>query len=457
MQNRAHKEKWKVITASILGLAAAFFLLQNFLDNFLDYVPAKEAKIIAENENSSSQHMEETREILPPEELIEEYLIKKNQTVYTVLRTAQVEASEIIKMVQIAKPSFNLAEIQSGIKVRVFRYSGSQEVFKVSFLLSITKTLILEKSQDQWHAKLDIKPVSKKLISFAGKVKSSLWQSAVNAGLEAQAIYLLSDIFAWQIDFEREIRPGDSWMMLIERTFVEEEEYGWGNILIAEYQRGIDSYRAIRYPQTDAGEYYSPEGDNLKGKFLKSPLRYSRISSRFQTKRFHPVLGINRPHYGVDYAAPRGTPVRAVGDGVIRSIGRRGGNGKMIRIRHNSTYETAYKHLNGYAKGLRRGHKVTQGQLIGYVGATGLATGPHLHFEFYENGRYTDPLGRKFPREDPVPPKDMEKFKLIVFAVEKQLSEKLAKAEKNSPKVFLESISKDYFKRQRARILKQEG
>jgi murein DD-endopeptidase MepM/ murein hydrolase activator NlpD len=146
--------------------------------------------------------------------------------------------------------------------------------------------------------------------------------------------------------------------------------------------------------------------------FLKSPIRYSRISSRFTTKRFHPILQFNRPHLGVDYAAPIGTPIRAVGDGVIMSAGRNGGAGNMIKLQHNSTYSTAYKHLNGFAKGIHSGARVHQGQIIGYVGTTGLSTGPHLHFEFFQNGKYVDPLGRKFPSAEPVPQEKMAEFEI---------------------------------------------
>lgn len=156
--------------------------------------------------------------------------------------------------------------------------------------------------------------------------------------------------------------------------------------------------------------YYSSDGSSLRRMFLKSPIHFARISSRFQKKRFHPILKIHRPHNGVDYAARRGTPVRAVGDGTILLAGRRGGAGNMIKIRHNSTYQTAYLHLQNFAKGIRKGTRVKQGQIIGYVGSTGMSTAPHLHFEFYQNGRFVDPLGRKFPSAEPVAAHLLERF-----------------------------------------------
>ncbi|NRA44373.1 MAG: peptidoglycan DD-metalloendopeptidase family protein [Oligoflexales bacterium] len=356
----------------------------------------------------------------------EEYIVKKNSTVYDTLRNAGISPAQIHAIITASAGVFDLSKVRSGIKVLIQHHGDEKVLNNIGFLLSATDTLWVHKLEDSWTAKVESKPVTMKIAAFKGDVNYSLWQSAVEAGLDAQAIFLLSEIFAWQIDFEREVRPGDYWRILIERTYVDDKAYGWGNIIAAEYQRGEENYRAVRYPQDAVdGEYYTPLGDNLKGKFLKSPLRYSRISSKFQRKRFHPILGVNRPHLGVDYAAPRGTPVRAVGDGKITLIGRRGGNGKMIKIRHNAVYETAYKHLNNYAKGLKRGGKVSQGQIIGFVGSTGLATGPHLHFEFYENGKFTDPLGRKFPREDPVPPSDQEAFVALAASLFEQIDKEM--------------------------------
>ena len=363
----------------------------------------------------------------------EEYRIKKNSSVYDTLRKAGIARQDIHQIILASKSVYDLSKVKSGIKIQIDHIGSEKTLDSLHFILSITDTLWIRKNHHSWIASIETKPVIVKVLGFQGKIQSSLWQSAIDQGIDAQAIFILSEIFAWQIDFEREIRPGDSWRMLIERTYVDDQPYNWGNILVAEYVRGEDVYKAVKYPQDSVhGDYYTPEGESMKGKFLKSPLRYSRISSRFQLKRFHPILGINRPHLGVDYAAPRGTPVRAVGDGVITIRQRRGGNGKMIKIRHsNSIYETAYKHLHNFAKNIRRGSKVTQGQIIGYVGSTGLATGPHLHFEFYQNGRYTDPLGIKFPREAPVAPANLGHFKLIAEDMIQRLNQNIQVRAKN--------------------------
>lgn len=345
--------------------------------------------------------------------VIEEFVVNKNATTYETLMQAGLEPSEIISLLEAAKPIKNLANIQVGTKFILESEGPTGSVNKVEVVLSPLDSLLIEKSSlGRWSAHLVKEEVTYETKYFEGKIKSNLWLSAADAGLPSQVIYLFTEIFAWQIDFEREIRPGDSWRIAIEKSFIKGKEYGWGNILAAEYKGSIQYHQGVRFPlKGEIGEYYTPNGENLKGKFLKSPLRFSRISSKFQLRRFHPVLKINRPHYGVDYAAAQGTPVRSVGDGVIKSIGRNGGAGKTIRIRHNAKYETAYKHLSKYRHGLKRGSKVTQGQIIGYVGSTGLATGPHLHFEFYENGHFKDPLGSKFPREKPVATKHRNQFK----------------------------------------------
>lgn len=355
--------------------------------------------------------------------------IRKNSSAYQTLRNSGFSARETHAVIDAAKEVRDLSKVRAGMILRIYprvaeKPEEQDDFSRVSFLLSMTDTLnIMKQADGSWTGSIHSKPVSVQTEAYQGEIRASLWQSATAAGMDAEPVYALSDIFAWQIDFSREVRPGDSWRVLLNRKYVEGTPLSWEPVIMAEYHSvSGNHYTAIRYPpEGEPAEYYSPEGDNLRGRFLKSPLRYSRISSGFQLRRFHPVLGIHRPHYGVDYAAPTGTPVRAVGDGTITIIGRRGGNGRMIRIRHNAVYETAYKHLSRYASGLRRGSNVQQGDIIGYVGSSGLATGPHLHFEFYENSRFTDPLGRKFPREDPVAPADKDAFLQFVQESRRQL------------------------------------
>jgi murein DD-endopeptidase MepM/ murein hydrolase activator NlpD len=169
----------------------------------------------------------------------------------------------------------------------------------------------------------------------------------------------------------------------------------------------------VRYDTDGTPHFYTPKGDSLRRLFLKSPLRFARVTSGFSQGRFHPILRVRRPHMGIDYGAPRGTPVMAVGDGEVSVAARRGASGNMIALKHTSSYETMYKHLSRFADGIKPGAKVSSGQIIGYVGATGRATGPHLHFELHVNGRYVDPAAIAFPAADPVPATDLDKFRLV--------------------------------------------
>ncbi len=266
-------------------------------------------------------------------------------------------------------------------------------------------------------------PVTKKKLHYRGLVQLSLWGSAKQAGMPPALIDQLADIFAWQIDFAKEVRSGDRWKISVERKYVRGQPIGHGPILAAQFESDHKKLTAVRYPQSGPdARYYFPDGRSLESLFLKSPLRYRRISSRFQRSRYHPVLKRRRPHLGVDYAAAPGTPVKSVGDGRVVFAKWRGGGGRVVKIKHNSTYSTAYMHLRGYAKGIKSGSKVKQGQVIGYVGSSGLASGPHLHFSFYENGKYINPLGKKFPSASPIVKSDMKNFQRTKIAAMKHLS-----------------------------------
>ena len=232
----------------------------------------------------------------------------------------------------------------------------------------------------------------------------------MDAGMDPILIDELADVFAFDIDFTREVRSGDKYRLVVEQKLLEGKPAGYGRILAAEYVNGKESHSAISF--TNAGgdsDYFSTDGESLRRMFLRSPLKYRRISSRFGGRR-HPTLGYWKKHEGVDYAAETGTPIRSVGDGTITKASYNGASGNFVKIRHNGTYETSYSHLKGYGPGVKAGVRVKQGQIIGYVGTTGRSTGPHLHFAFYENGRYVDPLSKRFPSADPVPAKEKERF-----------------------------------------------
>jgi murein DD-endopeptidase MepM/ murein hydrolase activator NlpD len=351
--------------------------------------------------------------------------ISPDSTLFSVLRGLNISPQAIQEIVTAAKPYTNLAMLRPGTRFKIYEQpTPVQTLTGIKFRFSPVEFLEIKKTDEKWVAERILEKVDVKVVTFSGTVTSSLWESAEGANMDFNLISELSEIFGWQVDFAREVRAGDRWRLSVEKRFVKGEPIGWGSILSAEYENDGELHSAILFKK-DGKElgYFSPEGNSLRRMFLKSPIKFGRISSRFSKSRFHPVLQINRPHLGVDYAAPVGTPIRAVGDGVITTAGWRGGAGNMIKLKHNATYETAYKHLKGFGRGIKSGSRVRQGDIIGYVGTTGLSTGPHLHFEFYINGRFVDPLGQRFPSADPVPKDLMEEFKQEVTRLSALLPE----------------------------------
>jgi murein DD-endopeptidase MepM/ murein hydrolase activator NlpD len=253
---------------------------------------------------------------------------------------------------------------------------------------------------------------TRRVISISAEIDSSLFLAAMRAGLSDNLTMQLAEIFGWDIDFALNIRKGDRFSVIYEELYKDDTKIRDGAILAAEFVNQGDTFRAIRYEDADGHvDYYSDTGDSMRKAFLRTPVKFSRISSGFSTGRKHPVLNRIRAHHGVDYAAPTGTPVKASGDGRVVMLGRKGGYGKTVILQHGGAYSTLYAHLNTYAKGLRNGKQVRQGQIIGYVGSTGLATGPHLHYEFRVNGVHRNPLTVKLPKATPIPEKFREDFK----------------------------------------------
>ena len=245
------------------------------------------------------------------------------------------------------------------------------------------------------------------------EIKSSLWNAMVDAGCDPNLILELSDIYAWTIDFFG-IQEGDSCKVIFEKQYIDDDTVscGIGDILAAYFKNSGEGHYAFAYTQDGKKEYFDEEGANLRKAFLKAPLNYRRISSKFSNGRMHPIYHVVRPHHGVDYAAPSGTPVQTIGDGTVIEKGwDNKGGGNYMKIKHNSTYTTTYMHLKGFAKGISKGSKVKQGQVIGYVGSTGASTGPHLDFRLQKNGTYIDPLKFKSPSANPVKKEDIERYK----------------------------------------------
>ena len=243
-------------------------------------------------------------------------------------------------------------------------------------------------------------------------ITNSLFLAGTGAGMEESLIMELANIFGWDIDFALDIRRNDNFKLLYEERFLDGEKLGNGPILAAEFTNQNKTYRAVRYTDSKGNsQYYTPEGKSMRKAFLRTPVDFARISSHFNLRRKHPVLNKIRAHKGTDYAAPTGTPIKAAGDGKVIVAGTKGGYGRTVIIQHGQTYKTVYAHMRRYGKGIRSGTRVKQGQTIGYVGSSGLATGPHLHYEFHVNGAVKNPLTVKLPKARSVPKAEAARFK----------------------------------------------
>ena len=271
--------------------------------------------------------------------------------------------------------------------------------------LSLSETLVAERRADAtFSTMIRAEPLETRLRSTGATIEGSLFASASEAGISDAMALRVAEIFRWDIDFVLDIRPGDSFRVVHEVLVRDGREVGEGALLAVEFVNQGEAYRAVRWaPDGGKPDYYTPDGRSLRKAFLRAPLEFTRVSSGFNLYRRHPILNRMRAHRGVDYAAPTGTPVRAAGGGRVAFVGIKGGYGKVVELTHPGGVRTVYGHLSRFARGLRAGQQVAQGQLIAHVGMTGLATGPHLHYEFLLNGVHKDPQKVPLPKAEPVP------------------------------------------------------
>jgi murein DD-endopeptidase MepM/ murein hydrolase activator NlpD len=256
-----------------------------------------------------------------------------------------------------------------------------------------------------------------------GKIDSSLFLAGQKAGLSEAQIMELANIFGWDIDFILDIREGDSFNLIYEELFIDGEKYKSGRILAANFINQGKTFSAVLYEHENGdSNYFTPEGESMRKAFIRTPVDFARISSHFNLKRKHPILHKIRAHKGTDYAATHGTPIKATGDGKIINARNKGGYGKTVIIQHGNKITTLYAHLSKYARGIQEGRRVKQGQVIGYIGSTGLASGPHLHYEFRVNGIHKNPLKVKLPHADPIPKEQLARFKLLTTKYLAQLN-----------------------------------
>lgn len=404
---------WKYFLSFFCGVGSCYFIFFFFVEKE-SVEEVKDSVTLSQEGEGFSQETESLFDIdkieeFKLEETSQSLQVSRKSSFYETLFKEKISPQTILDITKAAKHQFDLSRIAPGTKL-ILSWNA-EELKKLKIYLSDTEELhIFAENSGSWKSNLLKHEIQIENVAFFGSIASTLWESANSSGMPTELIASLAEIYASQIDFTRELDKGDEWGVLVEKQMVEGKPIGYGNILVAEITKRGESLKAFRFKVNGREKYFDEHGTNVIGKFLKTPLKYSRVSSRFNKARFHPILKKRRPHLGVDFAAPTGTPIRSVGDGDVIFAGRNGGAGIMIKIRHDKRYKTAYKHLSKLRKGMRKGKKVSQGEIIGYVGSTGYATGPHLHFEFLKDGKFVDPLGKRFPRKESIPSKYKKDF-----------------------------------------------
>ena len=337
--------------------------------------------------------------------------IKRNGVLSEILLNHGVTMQEIDKAVRGSRSVFDVRSVRSGNKYVLFCERDSSARARYLVYEHDATTCYVFSFTDSAYITLFKKEIRSEIKYSTGIIETSLWDAMKTGNLHPQLAIDLSVMFAWTVDFFG-LQKGDSFKVIYEELFVDEKSLGPGRIFGALFNWTGKEILAVPFIQDGKESYYDSEGNSLRKAFLKAPLQFSRISSRFSASRLHPILRIRRPHFGVDYAAPIGTPVVAIGDGRVISARRENGAGLMVRIQHNSVYSTAYLHLRNFGKGISTGVHVKQGDVIGYVGSSGLSTGPHLDFRFYKNGSPVDPLRVESPPVEPVSEENRERFEV---------------------------------------------
>jgi len=338
----------------------------------------------------------------PPEPI----QIQRGQTLGGLLREFGLEPREADAAVEVLGEFVEVRRIRAGEAGEAwFDPQGQLTAFELQ--LSGRGRVALHREGQGWRSSWHAFVRTETLELVAGELTDALEASVRRAEGRPQLAYAMSRVLQWDLDFNRDLRLGDKFQALYKEVYLDGEFAEVGEILALVYENRGRKIEAYRYGEQG---YYDAEGRPLQKMFLRSPLPFTRVTSRFSKRRFHPVLKTYKPHYGVDFGAPKGTAVRATSNGVVDFVGRNGGAGKMVRLRHSNGYETSYLHLSGYASGIGRGRRVSQGEVIGYVGSTGLATAPHLDYRVKKKGRWIDPLTLQNTPAKPIPQHDLPAF-----------------------------------------------
>ena len=348
-----------------------------------------------------------------------EIIIRRGDTLSAIFGRLQI-GRDLAPLMASAKEYKLLKLIRPGQRLRL-RIDGTS-LEELVYESTKLRQLRVVRTDNGFESSLIVEPVERRQVLASGIIEQSLFIAGRKAGLADKLIMQLAGIFAWDIDFALDIRKGDRFTVIYEKHYVNGEKLQDGDIIAAEFINRGKAFYAIQHDSVDGGiAYYTPEGRSVRGQFLRTPVDFARITSQFSLKRKHPILNKIRKHKGVDYAAPTGTPVRATGNGKVVFRGRKGGYGRTVILKHGAAYTTLYAHMSRYARKLNQGQRVKQGQIIGYVGRSGLATGPHLHYEFRVNGIHRDPLRVTLPKAKSLPRSELANFEVVASQARAQM------------------------------------
>lgn len=405
--------RWVIILSSLplFGIVAAFGIAP---DTRVEEIPA--VTVVDRLELSAAQIL------ATPAGFWHEERVQRGDNISRLLNRLQVDDPAAITALLTAKGVKAPRQLVPGRAAQALT-SEDGELVEFRYLAPDGKELVVKRNEDGFDVSEQPAALETRVHMSVGEIDHSLFGATDAAGVPDSVAIQMADIFASEIDFHRDIRSGDRFTVVYEVSYSRGEPVSSGRVLAAEFVNDGKAYRAVYFRAPDGrGGYYAPDGKNLRKAFLRSPLEFSRISSGFTSRRYHPVLKEWRAHRGIDYAAPTGTRVRATADGWVDFIGRQGGYGNLVVLRHAGRVSTAYGHLSKYAGGLRRGSRVNQGEIIGYVGSTGLATGPHLHYEFRVDGAQRNPLAVAMPAAEPVAPEHKAAFSTVAAEMNLRLA-----------------------------------
>jgi murein DD-endopeptidase MepM/ murein hydrolase activator NlpD len=347
--------------------------------------------------------------------------IKKGETFFDIFKKYKLDIMELFSLKEASANIHKLENVRPGRPYKIV-IDDNSHIKKFTYWIDDDNILNITRTEEGFSAlKKSIKYETRTLY-IGGIIKDHLVGAMAEGKDNLMLALQLSDVFAWDIDFTTDLRRGDMFKIIVEGCYLNNEFKKYKHIIAAEFINNGRTYHAYRFDLDGEVDYYDDDGKSLRRSFLKAPLSFRRISSRFSKRRYHPILKIYRPHLGVDYAAPTGTPVSSVGDGTIVFAGYKGQNGKIVIIRHPNGYTTYYGHLSKIKKGIRRGIKVKQGQLIGYVGSTGLSTGPHLDYRIKKHKRFVNPLTLELPRGKSIPKRALPNFNMFRNQLDVQLA-----------------------------------